>query len=394
MSNTNTQATQAPQSESALTPAEVKTMTASTRFTEMIMRQYGSTVGANSFSQRETQLIKGYFIAIDETLKKAEAERVRKNTNNKNHDYDNNLPYSWNTIDLPQLALDLAHYARMGLDMQQDNHLFPIPYKDNKAERYTITLMEGYNGIRYQAEKYALTPPRNVTVEVVYSNDRFSPIKKGKDNPGDTYTFEVPNPFDRGKPVGAFGYIEYDDPSKNTLVVMSRADIEKRKPRYASAEFWGGTKKVWENGKQIETQVEGWEPEMFLKTMKREIFSAKHIPRDPMKIDDTYHYIKQRESQYAQLAAENEAAQNANTIELTFDDATIGDAPASLPEPTTAAQEPQEAPEQPKAKEEPAEQPKAAGRATKGAKAKQEQMITDPEEDASEAPPWAEEPDW
>ncbi len=390
MSNPNTQA---PQAETSLTPAETKAMTASTRFTEMIMKQYGSTAGAYRFTDREHQLIKGYFIAIDETLRAAEAERIRKNANNKNHDYDNNLPYSWNTIDLPQLALDLAHYARMGLDMQQDNHLFPIPYKDNKAERYTITLMEGYNGIRYQAEKYAINPPRNVTVEVVYSNDRFQPIKKGKDNPGDTYTFEVPSPFDRGKAVGAFGYIEYDDPSKNVLVVMSRADIEKRKPKYASAEFWGGTKKVWENGKQVETQVEGWEPEMFLKTMKREIYSAKHIPRDPMKIDDTYHYIKQRESQYAQLAAENEAALQANSIELTFEDASISspDAPQALPEPPREAQEPQQAPVQEKPKEQPDEQPKAAQKPGRAAKAKQEQLLPDQEE---ASPPWTEEPNW
>lgn len=391
MENPNTQAT--PET-TTLTPAEAKTMTASTRFTEMIMKQYGSAIGAYRFTEREHQLIKGYFIAIDETLRTAEAERIRKNSNNKNHDYDNNLPYSWNTIDLPQLALDLAHYARMGLDMQQDNHLFPIPYKDNKAERYTITLMEGYNGIRYQAEKYAITPPRNVTVEVVYSNDRFSPIKKGKDNPGDTYTFEVPSPFDRGKPIGAFGYIEYDDASKNTLVVMSRADIEKRKPKYASAEFWGGTKKVWENGKQIETQVEGWEPEMFAKTMKREIYSAKHIPRDPMKIDDTYHYIKQRESQYAQLVAENEANQQANTIELTFEDAavTAPHGPQALSEPAQEPQEQQEEPEKAKTKEVPAGQQEPTQTAARNTKTKQEQMIPDAAQ--QDDLPWAEEPSW
>ena len=133
--------TQAPQAETSLTPAETKAMTASTRFTEMIMKQYGSTAGAYRFTDREHQLIKGYFIAIDETLRAAEAERIRKNANNKNHDYDNNLPYSWNTIDLPQLALDLAHYARMGLDMQQDNHLFPIPYKDNKLLSYARIIL-------------------------------------------------------------------------------------------------------------------------------------------------------------------------------------------------------------------------------------------------------------
>ncbi|MGI6224793.1 MAG: recombinase RecT [Peptococcales bacterium] len=391
MENKATQAQQQPQAESNLSPAEIKNAGASARFTEMIMRQYGSTVGANSFSQRETQLIKGYFIAIDEMLRTSEAERLRKNANNKNHDYDNNLAYSWNTVDLPQLALDLAHYARMGLDMQQDNHLFPIPYKDNKANRYTITLMEGYNGIRYQAEKYAVNPPKNVVVEVVYTNDRFTPIKKGRDNPGDTYTFDIPNPFDRGKPVGAFGFIEYEDPSKNVLVVMSRADIEKRKPKYASPEFWGGVKKTWENGRQVETQIEGWEPEMFAKTMKREIYSAKHIPRDPMKIDDTYHYIKQREAQYAVLAAENEADQQANTVELAFDDATIS-APAepqAIPEAPQEAQEPPQEPQQAQGKE----TPKASAKAQKSGKARQEQIGMTTEEAMLDLP-WAEEPNW
>lgn len=389
MNTKNTQGTDA--ATTTLSPAEEKTMTASKRFTDMIMAQYSSATGAHSFTDREKQLIKGYFIAIDEMLRTSEAERLRKNANNKNHDYDNNLAYSWNTVDLPQLALDLAHYARMGLDMQQDNHLFPIPYKDNKANRYTITLMEGYNGIRYQAEKYAVNPPKNVVVEVVYTNDRFTPIKKGRDNPGDTYTFDIPNPFDRGKPVGAFGFIEYEDPSKNVLVVMSRADIEKRKPKYASPEFWGGVKKTWENGRQVETQIEGWEPEMFAKTMKREIYSAKHIPRDPMKIDDTYHYIKQREAQYAVLAAENEADQQANTVELAFDDATIS-APAepqAIPEAPQEAQEPPQEPQQAQGKE----TPKASAKAQKSGKALQEQIGMTTEEAMLDLP-WAEEPNW
>lgn len=389
MNTKNTQGTDS--ATTTLSPAEEKTMTASKRFTDMIMAQYSSATGAHSFTDREKQLIKGYFIAIDEMLRTSETERLRKNANNKNHDYDNNLAYSWNTIDLPQLALDLAHYARMGLDMQQDNHLFPIPYKDNKANRYTITLMEGYNGIRYQAEKYAVNPPKNVVVEVVYTNDRFTPIKKGRDNPGDTYTFDIPNPFDRGKPVGAFGFIEYEDPSKNVLVVMSRADIEKRKPKYASPEFWGGVKKTWENGRQVETQIEGWEPEMFAKTMKREIYSAKHIPRDPMKIDDTYHYIKQREAQYAVLAAENEADQQANTVELAFDDATIS-APAepqAIPEAPQEAQELPQEPQQAQGKE----TPKASARAQKSGKARQEQIGMTTEEAMLDLP-WAEEPNW
>ena len=41
----------------------------------------------------------------------------------------NDLPITWNTVDLGQLALDVTHYSKMGLDMMQTNHLVAIPYK-------------------------------------------------------------------------------------------------------------------------------------------------------------------------------------------------------------------------------------------------------------------------
>lgn len=304
------------QNQNQTTTTEVAPL-ASERFKDMVMQQYRVLAGQqHEFTKKEQSLILGYFIVIDEMLKKSEADRVRKGKEP--------LPYSWNTVDLVSLAQDLAHYARIGLDMQQDNHLFPIPYKDNKNNRYTITLMEGYNGIRLQAEKYAMNPPKHVTTEVVFANDKFTAIKKGRDQVCDSYTFEIPNPFDRGKPVGAFGYIEFEDESKNALVVMSRGDIEKRKPKYASPEFWGGEKKDYQSGQMV--KVEGWEPEMFLKTMKREIYSAKHIPRDPNKIDESYQYIRQREAQYATMVIENEAIVHANTVDLDIP----GDPPALL----------------------------------------------------------------
>ena len=159
------------QQQTQLAPKDVQ-ISQSERFTNMVMKQYSST-GVYNPTEREKQLIRNYFICIDQMLAKTEAERQRKNAANRNHDYDNTLPYSWNTIDLPQLAQDLAHYARVGLDMMEDNTLFPIPYKNNKGNMYSITLMEGYNGIRYQAEKYALDPFKAVTVEVIYQNDTF-----------------------------------------------------------------------------------------------------------------------------------------------------------------------------------------------------------------------------
>ena len=291
----------------ALAPQQAKA-SQSERFTQMVMREYSAT-GKYEPTERERQLIRNYFIAIDQTLQKTEAERIRKNAFSKK---PNDLPYTWANIDLPALAQDLAHYARIGLDMAEDNTLFPIPYKNNKGNKYSMTLMEGYNGIKYQAVKYALEPFKAVTIEVIYSNDKFRAIKKDSRNPVEGYEFEIPNPFDRGELIGVFGYIEYENAAQNKLVIFSRKDVEKRKPKYASPEFWGGEKTTYENGKSVKVKLDGWEAEMFEKTMKREIYGSKHMPRDPDKVDESYQYIRKREMQYADMAIEAEIVENSN----------------------------------------------------------------------------------
>ena len=113
--------------------ARSEQLAASERFTNMVLKEFsGSVAGAAEVTERQRRLIQGYFIGVDRALKLAEEERIRKNENNKNHDYDNTLPVSWNTVNMGDLALDLVHYARMGLDMMQPNMLFPIPYKNKK----------------------------------------------------------------------------------------------------------------------------------------------------------------------------------------------------------------------------------------------------------------------
>lgn len=303
----------------------------SERFTAMVLREFGSNVaGALDVTDQQRRLIQGYFIGIDRALKAAEEDRLRKNVSNSDHRYDNPLPISWDTVNLNDLALDVVHYARMGLDMMQDNHLFPIPYKNNKTQKYDMTLMLGYNGIRYIAEKYAVDPPVAVTIELVYETDTFRPIKKDASNRVESYEFTINNPFDRGKVVGGFGYIEYADPLKNELVIMTLHDIEKRKPKYASANFWGGTIKEWKDGKKVETETEGWYEEMCLKTIKREVYGSKHIPRDPQKIDDAYQYMKMREAKIAEIEAQAEIDANANGDVIDVDGLPPA-APAALP---------------------------------------------------------------
>ncbi|MDR1438748.1 MAG: recombinase RecT [Clostridiales bacterium] len=301
--------------------AELARLPASQRFAAQVYHQYGhDTMGACRATPYQRQLIEGYFIAIDRALAAAEEKRI---SGNKSAKYRNDLEVSWANVDLYELALDVMHFSRMGLDMMMPNHLFAIPFKNNRRGKYSVTLMPGYDGIRHMAEKYAADKPSAVTVELVYSKDRFRPIKKCLANQIESYEFEVPSPFDRGEIVGGFGYIEYPDPLKNKLVTMPKPAMDKRKNAgHAAAEFWGGKKKVWENGSRVETETDGWADEMYLKTLKREVYSAKHMPLDPMLLDEDYAYARKRDAENAEREFAEAVAEKANrdVIDVSFKD--------------------------------------------------------------------------
>lgn len=294
-------------------------LTPSERFSNHVLRDFGSQVaGEIGATDYQRQLIQGYFIGIDRALKVADENRIKKNESNTNKSYNNDHPINWNTINLPDLALDVVHYAKMGLDMIQPNHLTVIPYRNKKTNQYDVTFIKGYNGIQYIAEKYALNKPKNVVTELVYSSDNFKPIKKNVGNDVESYEFEITNPFDRGNIVGGFGYIEYPDPKDNKLIIMTMRDIEKRKPKYASAEFWGGKKKEWVNGKQVEVETDGWFEEMCMKTLKRYVYGQIEI--DPKKVDDSYQYMKMAEMKYVEMETHAMIEENANTEEFVLPD--------------------------------------------------------------------------
>lgn len=334
----NSTNTMAPAPAPAAQAPAVQQENMSERFTKKVLAEFGSSVsGAMEVTDFQRRLIQGYFIMIDRALKNAEEERLRKNKASSNHDYDNNLPVTWQNVNLADLALDLVHYARMGLDMQQDAMLYPVPYKNNKANLYDITLMPGYNGIKYTAIRYALEAPVGETIELVYSTDTFVPHKKDSAHPVATYEFQINNPFDRGEIVGGFGYLEFAEPAKNELIIMPLKDILKRKPEYASANFWGGKATEWQTvdgkRKKVEVEKEGWFEEMCRKTLIREVYSAKHLPRDPQKIDDAYQFMKAREARFAEIQAQAEIDAQANIIPID----TTPTAPAALGAPQQTA---------------------------------------------------------
>lgn len=280
----------------------------SERFTQCVLKEFRGKGGELQITDYQRQLVYGYFISVDRALKLAEEARMRKTEK-----YRDAVPVIWQNVNLPDLAVALVQYARVGLDMMQKNHLHVVPYKNNKTKQYDITLMPGYSGIEYMAAKYALEQPLDVTIELVHKTDTFKPLKKSRDIKVESYDFEIANPFNRGEIVGGFGYIEFKDPSKNKLIIMSIDEIEKRRPEKAAVEFWGGEKDVWENGQKVEKKtVEGWFAQMCYKTIVREVFSERHIPRDPKKVDDAYQFMRLQEIKQAQLEAAAEHDAHAN----------------------------------------------------------------------------------
>jgi recombination protein RecT len=280
--------------------------TMSERFMNAVVAQFNGEVGEVALTNFQKRLAQNYFMVADNALKTAEERRLKRT---KNQDP---LPVTWANVDMTELAQNVVSAARIGWDPCQDNHVSLIPFKKNAINKYGLTFMPGYRGLELRAKKYGLDIPDGVIVELVYSNDKFKSIKKDHNNPIESYEFEIVNDFDRGNIIGGFYYHVYmEKPERNKLVIFTLKDILKRKPAYASVEFWGGEKDVWENGKKVgKEKVEGWFEEMCWKTIYRAAYNS--ITIDSQKIDDDYLKLKQIENDYKQAEVAQEIAENAN----------------------------------------------------------------------------------
>jgi recombination protein RecT len=281
-----------------------KQETPATRFTNKVLQEFGAGVGEAALTDSQRRLAQNYFVAVDLALKTAEEKRARSDKES--------FSATWENVNLDQLSRDVVAYARMGLDPMQPNHLSPIPYKNSNTKKYDISFRKGYRGYETIAKKFGLDVPDHVVVELVYTTDKFKSVKKDANHQFESYIFEITDDFDRGEIKGGFYYHVYaDEPIKNKLVTMTIADILKRKPDKAAAEFWGGEKDVWENGKKVgKQQIGGWFDKMCYKTVY--IAAFKDITIDSQKIDDDYLRIKQLEESYSDAAIEAEIVEHAN----------------------------------------------------------------------------------
>ena len=293
-------------------------LTMAERFTNKVVALFQASTGSEiALTKFQKRLAQNYCIVADMTLKKAEEKR-RKKTGK----YQDKVPVTWANVNMDALAESVVAAARVGWDPTQDNHVSLIPFKDNATQTYGMTFMPGYRGIELKAKKYGLDVPSFVIVELVYSTDKFKSLKKSFQNPIESFEFEITNDFDRGEIIGGFYYHGYAEfPEKNKLVVMPLKDILRRKPKYASVEFWGGEKDVWENGAIVgKENVEGWYDKMCYKTVYRAAY--KDITIDSQKIDDDYMKLKQIENEFAEAEVEQIIAENANqvVIDITRED--------------------------------------------------------------------------
>jgi recombination protein RecT len=296
----------------------------SERFTAAVIKEFSSNNGAVKITPFQHKLCQNYFIKIDQTLKDLESKRVAKS-----EEYREPMPYTWEYVNLAKLSQEVIAFSSVELDPMQPNHLSVVPYKNTALGKWDMTLRIGYRGMEIKAKKYGLDIPTDVVVQLVYSTDTFKQFKKDRNNEVESYEFVINKNFNRGDVVGGFWYHDFEgSPTKNKLKVFSLKDIEKRKPKYASAEFWGGEKDKWEfdkaQGKNVKNgteSIEGWFEEMAEKTISRNAYNA--ITIDSKKIDDNYLTIMKNADDEQAAVVQNEVTANANKESLDFDEAEV-----------------------------------------------------------------------
>jgi recombination protein RecT len=178
---------------------------------------------------------------------------------------------------MPKMAIDAMHRINLGLDASIKNHLFAVPYFNDKTKKYDVDLRIGYEGKLYIRKQVAVTTPKDIILHLVFKNDRFVPLMQSADRKVESYEFDIINPFDRGELIGGFGYIVYDDPSLNKLVILSKADFDKYAKKAMSREFW-----------------DGWYEQMCYKTLAHRV--AEKVEIDPKKANNSFHVVEEQDS--------------------------------------------------------------------------------------------------
>ena len=203
--------------------------TPSERFALSVEKQYGGEVGSLSMTEYDKTLAQHLFVRIDAAFAEMNARKS-----------GNDIPVSWNNVNMRKLAIDAVHRVQLGIDALIPGHLYPIAYFNGKTQQYDVDLRIGYKGELYYKMRASVKPVQDVRIELVYDTDEFTVYKKGVSCDVEGYDFRITNPFDRGTLVGGFGYLAFEHAGDNVLVVLSKAEIERYRAssKAASGNFW------------------------------------------------------------------------------------------------------------------------------------------------------------
>ncbi len=211
---------------------EKKTKTASERYSDMVMKEFSALSGeVVIFDQNQKRLAQHLFVKADASLKTLEAKRVADSSK------QSMLAYTWQNINLTKLAVDSVHRIEIGLDALIPNHISMIPYWNKHLKKYDLDLQIGYTGKDYYRRKMAYNVPLDIIYELVHDTDVFEPIKKSQGVDVESYKFQIKQPFRRGTIIGGFGYIVYEDPAMNKLVIVTEAEF-KESEALSKGGFW------------------------------------------------------------------------------------------------------------------------------------------------------------
>lgn len=254
------------------------------RFTNAVVKEFSSIAGKIELTPYQRRLAQHLFLKIDTTL--AELEKKRR---------DQNKPeIAWKNINMTKLATDAMHRVDLGLDALIPGHIYPIPYLNTRTNKYDLDLRIGYKGKDYYRRTMATEQPMDIRYELVYSKDKFRPIKKGPQHPEESYDFEVADtPFDRGEVIGGFGYIEYENPKKNVLILVTAKDFQKSAAKAQSQDFWVA-----------------YPDEMKYKTIVNR--TTDKLPVDPQKVSAAFLAVEKEEEYIDIEVVSSHIAENAN----------------------------------------------------------------------------------
>ena len=246
--------------------------TVSERFVAKVQQEFEGAVGHGvAFTAYEKQLASNLYIHIDSELKRLDADRLKSSGGERK------TAITWKTINMQKLATDAVHRIRVGLDALIPNHISIIPYFNSKLQVYDVDLRIGYKGKDYYRRRAAGTKPKDIRYELVHETDEFTPIKKSGQVDVEGYEFKITQPFDRGDVIGGFGYIMYEDPTKNYLAIVSEKEFKKAEGIAKASNFW-----------------RDWGDKMRYKTLVHR--TTDYLDTDPEKVNSSYHYVEAQDS--------------------------------------------------------------------------------------------------